>query len=106
LVLAAALAVPAVAAANAAMEPQATVRSPEATQPAQPAAGKTHRPLFVVKFVLRRAPPEPAPQIEMNDSRSQLALPVAGGYRGIPLGAVHRDPNTVICYGRGCERLP
>ena len=95
-----ALALPAMAAATVAMEPQqVTPSSKDATQPG-PAA---HRQLFIVKYVLRRPPADTAPQIIMDDPAPQIVPPSAGGYPTATLGALQNDPNTILCYGWGCE---
>jgi len=95
-VFALAMALPVGAAATAAMEPQ------QATQPQQ-AGSEPHHPLFTVKFVLRRPAPDKTPHILMDDATSQIALPSMAGYPSALLGALQRDPNTIVCYGRGCE---
>ena len=105
--LAFALGLPISAAATVAMEPQMAGSSQDASQPGQisqphQAAQGPHRPLFIVKYVLRRAPPEPAPQIVVDD-KSQLGPPSAESYSSAALGAVRTDPNKIICYGRACE---
>ncbi|WP_424683203.1 hypothetical protein [Frateuria sp. YIM B11624] len=95
-----ALALPATAAATVAMESQrATSSSQDATQ----SGPATHRQLFIVKYVLRRPPADTAPQVTMDDPAPQIVPPSAGGYPTAALGALPRDPNTILCYGWGCE---
>ena len=102
--LAFALGLPISAAATVAMEPQMAGSSQDAPQPGQISQPHqaAHRPLFIVKYVLRRAPPEAAPQIVVDD-KSQLVPPSAESYSSAALGAVRTDPNKIICYGRACE---
>jgi hypothetical protein len=103
LVFAVAMALPVAAAANVAMESQQVAQSSrDATQPRQ-AEGSAHRQLFIVKYVLRRPPADRAPQIVMDDARAQIVPPADGYPSSATLGAVDEDPNTIICYGRGCE---
>lgn len=99
-----AMALPVSAAATVAMEPLQATRSQPAAQP-QPADGHAHRQLFIVKYVLRRPPPDEAPQIVMDDAKPHIVPPSADD-PGIALGALDRQPNTVVCYGWGCERRP
>jgi hypothetical protein len=95
-----ALALPATTAATVAMEPQqATSSSQDASQPGP----VVHRQLFIVKYVLRRPPADTAPQIIMDDPAPQIVPPSAGGFPTATLGALQNDPNTVLCYGWGCE---
>jgi hypothetical protein len=105
-----ALVLPASVAATAAMEPQQAVQLQAAGQPQQATgpwqAGSAHHPLFIVKYVLRRAPPDHVPPIVMDDPRAQIVPPVAGDYPTATLGALPRDPNKVICYGWGCQYRP
>lgn len=98
-----ALALPATAAATVAMESQQVTSSSQDAAQTGPAAGSAHRQLFIVKYVLRRPPADTAPQIIMDDPTPQIVPPSAGGYPTAALGALPRDPNTILCYGWGCE---
>jgi len=105
LLFAAAMALPVAAAATVAMEPQqATPSSQDAASVGQ-AGGSAHRQLFIVKYVLRRPLADKVPQVVM-DAKPQIVPPSAGGYPSATLGALPRDPNTIICYGWGCESGP
>lgn len=98
-----ALALPVSAAATVAMEAQQATRS-EAAFSSTPAGTPAHRPLFIVKYVLRPAPPE-APQIDVDDRGTQIVLP-GKGFPAAQLGALQSNPNMVVCSGWGCEREP
>ena len=100
--IALALALPGSAAATVAMEAQQTTRSETVVRSAPPAA-RVHRPLFIVKYVLRRAPTEPTPQITVDEA-PHILPPTAGDYPGGALGASQRDPNKIICHSWGCEK--
>jgi hypothetical protein len=111
LLLAMALVLPASVAATVAMEPQQAIQPQDAGQPGQAtrsgqAGAGAHPPLFIVKYVLRRAPPDHVPPIVLDDPRPQIVPPGAGDYPTATLGTLQRDPNKVICYGRGCEYRP
>ncbi|HEV2622088.1 MAG TPA: hypothetical protein VGU65_08375 [Frateuria sp.] len=97
LIAAAMLALPSAAIATVAMEPlQAAATLHEAPS--------SHHQLFVVKFVLRQAPPDNAPpQIEIDQATPEIMPPSAGSVSAMLLGAFHRDPNMLICSGWGCE---
>jgi hypothetical protein len=100
MLIAALLAWPCAAAAMVATEPQ------QATQSLS--QGKApHRQLFEVRYILRLAPAEPAgsamPDVVMERGAPEIAPPSAGTVPALMLGVVHRDPNTIICYGWGCE---
>lgn len=92
---------PVAAVATVAMEPQ------QATQPLHdqaPAKAPAHRQLFTVKYVLRLAPADGAlPQVAIDPAAPQIVPPAAGGVPASLLGAVHQNPNALICYGWGCE---
>jgi len=97
-----ALALPVSAMANVAMEAQQSGRSNEVASP--PAHASAHRQMFIVKYELRRPSPE-TPRIVMDDTSAQIVPPD----KELPfwmLGATHRDPNTEVCSGWGCQRKP
>ncbi|NUO73405.1 MAG: hypothetical protein HOQ10_11910 [Frateuria sp.] len=97
LIAVALLALPVAATATAAMEPQQATQSLRESRPA-------HHPLFTVKFVLRQPPPEKAPpEIIIDQASPQIVPPMSGGVPAIMLGALHLDPNMIVCYGWGCE---
>jgi hypothetical protein len=91
------LALPSAAIATVAMEPlQATAPLHEASP--------AHHQLFTVKFVLRQAPPDKTPpQIVIDQAAPEIMPPAAGSVPAMLLGAFHRDPNMLLCYGWGCE---
>ncbi|MGN2244428.1 hypothetical protein ACFWZU_13065 [Frateuria sp. GZRR33] len=102
-----ALVLPLPAAATLAMEPrQATPMQDTFAPPGAPDAGRDqispHRPLFIVKYVLRRASTEPTPPITVDEA-PHILPPTAGDYPGGALGASQRDPNKIICHSWGCE---
>ena len=101
--IALALALPGSAAATVAMEAQQTTRSETVVRSAPPAA-RVHRPLFIVKYVLRPAPSD-MPQILMDDQEA-LIVPPAKDVPSAQLGALRGDPNMVVCFGWGCEPKP
>lgn len=90
-----ALTLPATATATAALEPQQLIEPPHA------GAGGHHQ-LFTVKFVLRPASRE-EPTIVMDDPKAQIVPPRGTGYPSVLLGTVAHDPNTIVCFGWGCE---
>jgi hypothetical protein len=95
------LMLPAAAAATIAMEPQQAMPPPHGQAPAQRSA---HHQLFTVKYVLHLAPPDGAlPQVVVDKAPPEIAPPGTGSVPVTLLGAIHRDPNTIICYGWGCE---
>ncbi|SEI39195.1 hypothetical protein [Frateuria terrea] len=103
LVFALAMAIPGAAAATVAMESQlVTQSSGDATQ-ARQAERSAPRQLFIVKYELRRPPPEQAPRIVMDDTKPQIVPPAAGSYPNTTLGAGQNDPNVIVCFGWGCE---
>lgn len=109
LLLLLALGLPISAVATVAMGPQATMPSQAASQPdiasqPHPAVVSPHHPLFIVKYVLRRAPPDKTPPIVVDD-KAQIMPPSVDGYPSAALGAVRNDPNKIICYGRACEGM-
>jgi hypothetical protein len=104
LLFASAMALPVAAAATVAMEPlQATSPSQDAAQPRQ-ADGHAHRQMFIVRYELRRPAMDETPQIIMDDARPQIVPPPAGGDPTAILQPAQHGPNTVVCYGWGCER--
>lgn len=98
-----ALTLPISATATVAMESGQTRGSGSVIQ-TPPAAARVHRPLFIVKYVLRRPPPE-APQIVMDDAGAQI-VPPGKDFPAAALGALQRDPNTLVCSSWGCQRKP
>ncbi|MGN2245998.1 hypothetical protein ACFWZ3_04820 [Frateuria sp. GZRR35] len=102
-VAAVAMASPICAAATVSMEAQQSVDSGDAIQ-APPSDLKARRPLFIVKFVLRRAAAD-APPIVIDDASPRLTPP-GNDFPATRLGALERDPNTLVCYGWGCQRKP
>jgi hypothetical protein len=102
LLFAAAMALPAMATATVAMDPLQAASSQETVQPRR-VEGSAHRQLFIVRYELRRPSADTAPQIIMDDASPQIVPPLAGGYPATTLGAAQADPNTIVCYGRGCE---
>src|SRR5690349_5221719 len=98
-----ALVLPVAAAATVAMEAQQVSRSEEVV-PSPSAAAKAHRPLFIVKYVLRRTPSE-MPPIVMEDASPQI-VPPGKGFPATTLGAAQSDPNVLVCYGWGCQLKP
>lgn len=104
-VVALGLAMPLSAAANVAMEAQQAAGSADAVQapPAGAGAG-AHHPLFIVKYVLRRAPSK-TPPIVMDDASPQI-VPPGRDFPAATLGGVAHDPNTIVCHGWGCQRKP
>lgn len=104
LVAAVAMASPPIcAAATVSMDAQQSVESGEALQ-APPTTPGAHRPLFIVKFVLRRAPAD-TPSIVIDDASPRL-VPPGSDFPAARLGTLERDPNTLVCYGWGCQRKP
>ena len=103
LVFALAMAVPGAAAATVAMESQQVMQSSADATQARQAEGSAPRQLFIVKYVLRRPSPEPAPRIVMDDTKPQIVPPEAGSYPSATLGAGQNDPNMIVCFGWGCE---
>jgi hypothetical protein len=80
------------------MEPQ------QAAQPQHDASPVAHHPLFTVKFVLRQPPREQqSPAIVMDTATPEIIPPLADSVPAMILGALHRDPNMIVCYGWGCE---
>ncbi|UGB39269.1 hypothetical protein [Frateuria soli] len=97
------LAMPVSAAANVAIDVQQAAGSGEAVQ-APPAGAGAHHPLFIVKYVLRRAPSE-TPSIVMDDAGPQI-VPPGKDFPAATLGGVAHDPNTIVCHGWGCQHKP
>jgi hypothetical protein len=103
LLFAAAMALPVAAAATVAMEPlQATSPSQDAVQSRQ-AEGQAHRQMFIVRYELRRPATDETQQIIMDDARPQIVPPPAGGHPTAILRPAQSEPNTIVCYGWGCE---
>ncbi|MGN2254782.1 hypothetical protein ACFWZ4_15510 [Frateuria sp. GZRe12] len=104
LMVALVLALPVSVWATVAMEAQeATTGSTDVVHPV-PAGARSHRPLFIVKYVLRRPAPE-TPQIVMDDPSAQI-MPPGKDVSATTLGAIERDPNTLVCTSWGCQRRP
>src|SRR5690242_10910089 len=103
LLFAAAMALPTAAAATVAMEPLQAASSQETAQSRQ-VEKSAHRPLFIVKYELRRPPADTAPQIVMDDPAPQIVPPsTAGSYPAAVLGAARPDTHAIVCCGRSCE---
>lgn len=95
MLLCAALGLPATVMATAAADPQQAIETPHELTTA-------HRQLFTVKFVLRPASPE-EPAVVMDDHGAQIVPPLGTGFPSVLLGTAAHDPNTIVCYGWGCE---
>lgn len=95
MLLGAVLGLPATVMATAAADPQQAIEAPH-----ELATG--HRQLFTVKFVLRPASAE-EPAVVMDDPRAQIVPPLGTGFPSVLLGTAAHDPNTIVCYGWGCE---
>lgn len=96
LLILAALVAPMAAAATVAMEPAVAQASRQGgTQSTQ------HR-LFEVRYVLL---PNPAPLPHVVVERGPGLVPPAGpvDHQALLQGGGYRDPNAILCYGRGCE---
>jgi hypothetical protein len=95
--LAAALALPGMAAATVAMDPPQVAQPPQSHAPA-------HHQLFTLKYVLRlQRADETLPTIVMDDRASKIGRPVADNVSTALLGAAGWHPNVTICHDWGCE---
>ncbi|WP_426689239.1 hypothetical protein [Rhodanobacter ginsengiterrae] len=64
-----------------------------------------HHPLFTVKYVLLREPPEvkDSPRIDLTDDRAAIhAVPPGGPWQSVLLGGGFGDPNAMVCSGWDC----
>lgn len=89
------LSLPSLACATIAGETGPDQQLPSGTVQQQP-----HRQLFTVKYVLR---PNRTPMPHVVLEQGVALTPPGNGDRALPLDRFYRNPNAVVCYGRGCE---